>query len=156
MPLFVSVHPAWRGLVAGLGLGLGTLLVAGIPTAVIPTPWFTRMVPTRPQDYVFLALAALLAAALGATYAVPATCPIQPVKIGGGAYLAALAVGCPICNKLVVLLLGVSGALTVFQPLQPILAFAGIALLASALALRLRAMRAYDRTRPQDLNRHRA
>jgi hypothetical protein len=57
-----------------------------------------------------------------------------------------LAVGCPICNKIVVLLLGVSGALTIFQPLQPVLALAAMVLLGYALFLRLRAVRAFPRT----------
>ena len=34
--------------------------------------------------------------------------------------LAFLAVGCPLCNKVVVLLLGASGALTYFEPIQPL------------------------------------
>ena len=49
----------------------------------------------------------------------------------GGA-LTFFAVGCPVCNKLVVLALGFSGALTYFAPLQPAL---GIAALAYAVAV---------------------
>jgi len=42
----------------GLGLGMTTLLAGGIPTAVIATPWFTRMTPVRPQDDLFLGIIA--------------------------------------------------------------------------------------------------
>jgi hypothetical protein len=42
-------------------------------------------------------------------------------------------VGCPICNKIVVALLGVSGALGVWAPVQPILAVLSLALLATAV-----------------------
>ena len=136
----------WKAMTMGLGLGTLTLLIAGIPTAVIPTPWFTRMLPVRPQDYLFLGITAILAAALGATFAFPASCSLQQAKVGAGTYLSVLAVGCPICNKVVVLLLGVSGALTIFQPLQPVLALAAMALLGYALFLRVRAVRAFPRT----------
>lgn len=54
---------------------------------------------------------------------------------GFGAYLA---IGCPICNKVVVALLGVSGALNVFAPLQPVIGAASVALLGAMLAWRLR------------------
>ncbi len=124
----------------GLGLGATTLVAAGVPTDVVPTPWFTRMTPVRPQDYAVLALTVALAAALGATYAFPAACRFRPGTYGAATYLSALAVGCPICNKVVVLLLGVGGALTVFQPLQPLLAAGSLALLGYALTLRLRAV----------------
>jgi len=39
----------------------------------------------------------------------------------GASVLATFAIGCPICNKLVVALLGVSGALTCWAPLQPLI-----------------------------------
>jgi hypothetical protein len=133
----------WKALAMGAGLGGVTLLIAGVPSDVIANPWFTRMTPVRPQDYVFLGLTALLAAALGATYAFPAVCPFQPGTYGVGTYLSVLAVGCPICNKVVVLLLGISGALTIFQPVQPILAVGGLALLGYALTVRLRVLRAW-------------
>ncbi len=129
-----------RALTLGLGLGGTTLLIAGLPTAVIPTPWFVRMTPVRPQDDVFLAITVLLATALGATYALPASCPVRPGTFGAGTYLTMLAVGCPICNKVVVLLLGVDGALTIFQPVQPVLALGSIALLGYALVVRVRAV----------------
>jgi hypothetical protein len=47
--------------------------------------------------------------------------------------LSVLAIGCPVCNKLVVLALGVGGALTYFAPVQPILGFLSVGLLAYAL-----------------------
>lgn len=56
----------------------------------------------------------------------------------GAGLLAVFAVGCPVCNKLVVGLLGVSGALSYWAPLQPILGILAVALLSTALAMRLR------------------
>ncbi|MHB8644487.1 MAG: hypothetical protein ACYDAR_01710 [Thermomicrobiales bacterium] len=126
----------------GLTMGVGTALAVGIPTAVIPNQWFRRMTPTRPQDYVFLAATALLAAAIGATYAHArdASCPRQEGKLTAGGMLSFLAIGCPICNKLVVALLGVSGALNYFAPVQPFLGLASVALLGVTLTLRFRAI----------------
>jgi len=44
-------------------------------------------------------------------------------------------VGCPVCNKLVVLLLGIGGAMTFFNPLLPFLGMASIVLLGVTLFL---------------------
>src|SRR5699024_8091455 len=48
------------------------------------------------------------------------------------------AVGCPVCNKIALLALVYSGALTWFAPLQPLLAVTALALAGWALAVRLR------------------
>ena len=47
------------------------------------------------------------------------------------------AVGCPVCNKIVLLALGTTGALQFFEPVQPYLAGASIILLGWALHSRL-------------------
>jgi len=121
--------------------GLAATIAIGIPTAVIVNPWFRRMTPTRPLDIVFLLLTSTLTAALAATWAYPATCAYAERSFSTGSFLSFLAIGCPVCNKLVVLLLGFSGALTFFAPLQPVLGLASVALLAYALRTRLRAIR---------------
>lgn len=115
-------------------------LVVGIPTAVIPNPLFTRMTPTRPLDYVFWAISALLLGMIGATYFVRREEPALPNKVAGGGLLSVLAVGCPICNKLVVLALGVTGALTYFAPIQPLIGLASVGVLVYALRLRFQAL----------------
>lgn len=127
--------------------GIGTFLVIGLPTAVIPNQWFRRMTPTRPQDYVFLTATALVAAAIGATYAHQSACLWQEGKVTASGVLAFLAVGCPICNKVVVLLLGVGGALEYFAPVQPVLGLTSVALLGFTLFLRLRAIRRFPGNR---------
>ena len=117
--------------------GAGAAFVAiAIPAAVWPNPFFVRMTPVRPLDYLFLGITVVAAGLLAATYARPSEAPAQRGMFGG--LLAFLAIGCPVCNKLVVLALGASGALTYFAPLQPILGAASIALLGTALTARLR------------------
>ena len=55
-----------------------------------------------------------------------------------GTVLGWFAVGCPVCNKLALLALGYSGALTWFAPVQAYLAVAAVGLLGVALVRRLR------------------
>ncbi|MGN6562132.1 MAG: hypothetical protein ACTHMU_05670 [Thermomicrobiales bacterium] len=136
-------------LAAALGTGGATFVLIGVPTALIPNPWFMRMLPSRPLDWVFLALTTLLAAALGATYALPVACPLGEGKLTAGGILSFLAIGCPICNKVALLALGASGALTYFAPVQPFLGVAALGLLGWALAARLRAIHATTPVRLQ-------
>jgi len=94
-----------------------------LPTAVVLDRSFVRMTPTRPQDYLFLALTALLVGPIAATYVVPPgpSLPGREGRPGGGGLLSFLTIGYPICNKLVVLALGLGGALRWFAPIQPLL-----------------------------------
>lgn len=74
---------------------------------------------------------------------VPADPPEAPVDAPSrfalvGGVLAWFAVGCPVCNKIALLALGYSGALTWFAPMQPYLAAAALLMTAGALVFRLR------------------
>ena len=132
-----------RGIAAGLVAAFLAVLAVGMPTAVVPNRFFTRMTPTRPQDVLFLALTALLFGLIAATYAAPQapTSPGGEARLSGGGVLSFLAIGCPICNKLVVLTLGINGALRWFEPIQPLLGIASLALLGVTAWSRLRALR---------------
>lgn len=135
--------PGTRGRAAfyGIGAGIATALLIGIPTVLIPNPIFDRMVPVRPQDYVFLAITVALTAILAASYALPAACSLQDGKLAAGGFLSFLAVGCPVCNKVVVLAIGATGAMNYFAPLQPLLALASTFLLGYAIWIRFRSVR---------------
>src|SRR5699024_12374848 len=52
--------------------------------------------------------------------------------------LAWFAVGCPVCNKIALLALGYTGALTWFAPFQPVLAVTALILATIALVWRLK------------------
>ena len=56
-----------------------------------------------------------------------------------GNLLSVRAVGCLVCNKVVVLVLCASGAMTWFAPTQPLLAAGSLALLGDVLHARWRA-----------------
>ena len=139
--MHIRFYPVGRLIGYAFVGGLGTAIVVGVPTAVIANPWFRRMTPTRPLDIVFLIVTSLLTAALAGTWAYPTACAYTDRRVGLGGFLSLLAIGCPVCNKIVVLLLGFSGALTFFAPVQPLLGLASIALLAYVLRTRVCAIR---------------
>jgi hypothetical protein len=143
-PRSLAALIAPRGYAVGIAAAALAVVAIGAPTAVIPNRFFMRMTPTRPQDYAFLALTALLVGLIAATYVAPRRPLVADPPPGGegrltaGGLLSFLAVGCPVCNKLVVLALGTSGALRYFAPVQPLLGLASLALLGATAWLRLR------------------
>jgi hypothetical protein len=93
-------------------------------------------------NYPAWALTAVLEGFLLATYVrVGSAARATTGKATTGGVLSFLAVGCPVCNKVVVLAVGVSGALSYWAPFQPFLAVASAALLAFAVYQRLRGMK---------------
>jgi hypothetical protein len=141
-----STHLIPRGMrrtaaIYGLGAGAATALLIGIPTVLIPNPFFSRAVAVRNQDYLVWVITIVLTAILGASYALPAACPLQEGKLAAGGILSFLAVGCPVCNKVVVLALGASGAMSYFAPIQPFIAIGSMLLLGYAIWLRVRSIR---------------
>lgn len=136
---------AWsprRWLVAVLA-ALAAAALIGVPTGVVPTPFYTRMTPVLWWDYPVWALSAVLVGLTAATYvrAVDrdgSKADRQVHRTFGATLLSLFAVGCPICNKLIVAVLGVSGALSYWAPIQPVLGVLTVALLAGGLAVRLR------------------
>lgn len=130
-----------RFLLALLPATLLAALASGIPTDVLPNPWFTRMTPVRTLDVFIWPLLSLAIGALVATYALPACRRgSRGLSAGaGGGVLGVFAIGCPVCNKLVVLALGFSGALSYFAPVQPVIGLASLALTVAVLRTRLRA-----------------
>lgn len=123
------------GILAGFGFAMATAVV----TAMIDTPWFSREVPTTRWAWPSLIVASLLAAALVAI-SVPGRMSNEGTSRRGvmGSFGMFLAVGCPVCNKIVLLALGSAGAMTWFAPIQPWLGVASILLLAWALWRQLR------------------
>ena len=133
-----------RAAVAVVVGGALTALLLGIPTDVIPNPWFGRMTPVEDYAVPVLVATSVLSGLLVASWlgvSAP-SCSMRSSRTAGsaGGVLAWLAIGCPVCNKLVLLALGTSGALTWFAPAQPWLAAASVVLLAGALVWRLRTL----------------
>lgn len=131
--------PAYRAVIrslepADLGRMLLWTAVVGlaiaVPARLVPNTLFARMTPTRPQDYVFWILGAALTGAVLSLRRVGANRDVRAVSGGLATFVA---VGCPVCNKLVVALVGVGGATTVFAPMQPAIGIGALVLLAWAL-----------------------
>lgn len=145
----------WNWARAGFA-GILSVAAITVPTDLIDTSWFSRMTPVRPWDYVLAALAVVLtvvAAGLGRS---GSRCPRprgETNTVGAGPMAAtgtvALAVGCPLCNKLVVAGLGVSGALEFWAPVQPVLGAVAVLLLGSAVVLRWHVATSGCRATPQ-------
>lgn len=134
----VSLSTARRWLTGVLVTALA-LLVSGVPTGLVPSSFYVRMTPVTWWDYPIWVVAAVLTGLLAASFVRGPDAPASgAVTLGTCGVLSVLAIGCPICNKLVVAALGVSGALDVWAPLQPFLGLLSVALLATALRARVR------------------
>mgnify|MGYP000055992626 CR=1 FL=1 len=142
MDLVASLRawPARRWLVA-LATAAATYLLIAVPTDLVPNPVFGREIPPTAWSYWALAASAVLSGLVAATYvATPAEAKAQrDSRLGmAGAFVTFFAVGCPVCNKLVLLALGYTGAIQFFEPIQPYLAAGAIVLLAWAFVSRVR------------------
>jgi len=121
--------------------GLAVAALVALPTAVIPNPIFGRAIEVTWWSYPVVILSGILGGMLIATYIrEPGQEEIdKAAKVGTvGGFLAFFAVGCPVCNKLVLLALGASGAMSWFAPVQPFLAVASVIVMAWALHIRLK------------------
>jgi hypothetical protein len=141
----VSHWPARRWVIAALS-GFAVAVLVAVPTAVIPNPVFGRAIAVTWWSYPVVVVTAVLSGLLVATYVRDAGIETAPdderdraAKLGTtGTLVSFFAVGCPVCNKLVLLALGATGAVTWFAPVQPFLALASIVLMAVALRIRVR------------------
>lgn len=142
----------------GVALAFGLLL--GLATVLIPNPVFTREIPPVWWNYPVWIATSVLSGMLVATYVREDVGGAASPSVGSGefgddddntpqarrssrlgfvgAFLAWFAVGCPVCNKLALLALGYSGAITWFAPVQPFLAILALVLTAVALVIRLK------------------
>jgi hypothetical protein len=155
-PIVALIDP--RLLAWGAVWSVVSLLAFGLGSAIIPNAVFGRQIPPEPfAIWTWVASAPLMGLVL-ATYTVPvrsstafimvtpegrpASAPTDDRKgsrLGMVAGLGAfLAIGCPVCNKIALILLGTSGALSIWAPIQPFLAAASLVLLVGTLLWRLR------------------
>jgi hypothetical protein len=113
-------------------------LVIAVPSDLIDTPIFGRPVAVRGIDYVILAITAGL---IGLVFAIRSDSGVSAEAderrtIWGG-FVSFLAVGCPVCNQAVVALVGTSGALAWWAPVQPLVGLLAVGLLLYTLRRRL-------------------
>ena len=140
--------------------GLLAALVIAVPSDLLDNPIFGRPVPPRSIDYAILAVTAGLIGLIlairppqsdgawptsdpdrgahpAAGRAIAEAIDRQDNRTLWGGFVSFLAVGCPVCNQAVVALLGTSGALSWWAPVQPVVGLAAVGLLLYTLRLRL-------------------
>ncbi|GAC57858.1 hypothetical protein GOHSU_26_00150 [Gordonia hirsuta DSM 44140 = NBRC 16056] len=140
----------WRQAVVAVVVAALVGVTIGLVTVLIPNDVFGRDVAPVAWNYPVLVATAVLSGLLAATYVRAdagegSSADDDPEREATAGRLGAVgvvvswfAVGCPVCNKLALLALGYSGALTWFAPVQPVLGALGLVLLWAALAVRLR------------------
>ena len=120
------------------------LALMGASTVLIPNQFFTREIAAVWWNYPVWFVTSVAAGMLAATYV---RAPVgersreatRSARFGmAGGFLAWFAVGCPVCNKIALLALGYTGALTWFAPFQPVLAVLALVFTVGALVVRLR------------------
>ncbi|MBO0595804.1 hypothetical protein I2485_13190 [Nesterenkonia sp. E16_7] len=148
--------------IATIAAGVIGVLV-GVATVLIPNAYFARDIPPVWWNYPVWILTSVFSGMLMATYVRPSSSErtssgaLDHATAGEaedrtssseerrtsrfgmtGMVLAWFAVGCPVCNKIALIALGYSGAITYFTPLQPILALGALLLTGLALIWRLK------------------
>ena len=112
-----------------------TGVIIGIPADLIPNPIFGRPIPVGPIDYaIWVTTSALIGLVLAIRAPDRDATDTQTLWSG---FVSFLAVGCPVCNQVVVALLGTSGALSWWAPVQPLVGLVAIAIVLLALRRRL-------------------
>ena len=113
----------------GAASGIAAFLALGTAAALWENPLFVRMTPAGGLEIAALAALSLL---LGVYVAVrrPA-CSLKTAGLGG--VLGFVGVACPVCNKLLVLLVGGELLLTYFEPVRVYVALAGVIVMAAAV-----------------------
>ncbi len=112
-------------------------LVMGIPTDLIENPIFGRPVAAGPVDYVIWLVTSALIGLIFAIRVPAATDLDEDSRPLWGGFVSFLAVGCPVCNQAVVALVGTSGALNWWAPVQPLVGLLALGILVVALRRRL-------------------
>ena len=113
-------------LVKSAGVGVGTFLLFGVVTGLLPNPVYVRMVERTPADYLFL----LATAAFAAVFVYQRSLTDDPIGdryAAGGIVGGFLAFGCPICNVVLLSLFSSSALMTYFDPLRPVLGAVSVA-----------------------------
>ncbi|WP_260847877.1 hypothetical protein [Brevibacterium aurantiacum] len=131
-----------RRILVAIAAACVSVLVIGVSTVLIPNSLFSRDIPPVWWDYPIWILMSVLIGLLIATYVGESGAGVMRTNGGTfgtvGGMLGWFAVGCPVCNKIALLVLGYTGALTYFAPLQPVLAVLSVLLLLVAVVVRLK------------------
>ncbi len=122
-----------RDLARGVAAATAMFVVLGTVAALWENPLFMRMTPTSGFEVALLLLQSLLA---GVYVGLPQS-PCGKRTAGAGAIIGFLGIACPVCNKVLALLIGSALLLEYYEPVRLYVALGGAALLAAAVWLKL-------------------
>lgn len=119
----------------GILSGIIILLAIGIPTEIIPNDVYTRMIPVTFLDIFFLiVISVMLGVYIALFFYLKEKKKKQKIfSAYGGATGGILAVSCPICIKLLVLIFGTTALMTYLEPARPYIGFLSIGLIGYGL-----------------------
>ena len=124
-----------KNLVIASLVGLGFLALLGAVTALIPNPIFTRMVQITTWDYLFLILLPiLLSTFIFLKLENKSKDQKNEYTAFGAAFVSIFALGCPICNALLISIFSATALLAYFDPYRPVLGLISSVLLIVAIA----------------------
>jgi len=132
-----------KSFLVGIASSIFLFLVFGMVTAMIQNPLFIRMTPVKWLEWTSLVVTSLLIGTyISLSYygRKTATKKCNATATAGGIF-GFLTFGCSICNKILVLLLGVTGVLKYFEPVRPALGVLSIGLLGTAVVYKAKKIR---------------
>lgn len=119
-----------KSVIVGILSGFGVLMALGIPTALIPSGIYIRMIEVTIFDYFFLlATSMLIGIYIGLWSYKKESGHYGKKYLIGGSASSFFAVSCPLCNILLVSLIGVSSVMIFIEPLRPVLGVTGLLVL---------------------------
>ena len=120
-----SVAPVLKG----AAVAVASFVALGTVTALWENPLFFRMTPAGPLEIMLLFIQSAL---LGLFFGIPRTA-CAGNQAGAGSILAFLGIACPVCNKLLLYVVGAEFLLVYFEPVRVYVAALGVAVTAFAL-----------------------
>lgn len=117
----------WYPALIGAGCAVAAAVAIGVPTGVVPSPWFLRMSAVPWWAYPVWACAALLIGVIAARRVRWRTPPRSGAQLFGGVGTA-VAVGCPACNQVIALTVGpaATGLWALVQPVVGLVSILGL------------------------------
>jgi len=111
------------------------IFLFGVITSLIPSPIFMRMVQTSSLDYFLLIATSMLLGVYLGLYRHKRQHSSRACKTAyAGGTAGFLGFACPICNKILVLLLGFAGVAMYVEPIRYSLGVTGLFAMALAIA----------------------
>lgn len=122
-----------RDVARGLAVAAAMFVALGSVSALWANPLFMRMTPTGGFEIALL----LLQSALAGVYVGIPRVSCGKRTAGAGAIIGFLGIACPVCNKVLVLLIGSALLLEYFEPARLYVALTGAVPLAAAVWIKL-------------------